>query len=59
MLDTLRSNDLVTSVDLPIEDAANGFAYPSQNFIAPPDLLRYCRTNCNIDYLFSDCGLSG
>lgn len=58
VLDTLQEDDLVTSIDLPIEDSGAGISSPSQNFIAPPDLLRYCKTNCNIDYLFADCGLS-
>lgn len=30
-----------------------------QTFIAPPDLLRYCSSNANIEGLFSDCGVIG
>ena len=60
MLDVLQDDDQITSVDLPIEDSATGFASPSSNFIAPPDLLRYCKEDdCDITYLFADCGLSG
>ena len=59
MLDVLQQDDYIDCVPLRIEDNASGIPISSQNFIAPPDLLRYCKTNCNINGLFSHCGLSG
>jgi hypothetical protein len=31
----------------------------SRNYLAPPDLLRYCTSSCNISRLFSGSGVSG
>ena len=31
----------------------------SRNYIAPPDLLRYCKRDCNISRLFAGSGVSG
>ena len=59
MLDVLQENDYTTCVALPISDSARGVAEESHYFIAPPDLLRYCTENCNIDGLFANCGLWG
>lgn len=60
MLDVLQSGDDVGCVPLRISDeAGSGQPELSQRFIAPPDLLRYCKRNCNIIGLFADCGLSG
>lgn len=58
MLDTLDQDDYVDCVPLRISDSGRGSAVSSPYFIAPPDLLRYCKQNCNIEYLFANCGLS-
>jgi hypothetical protein len=59
MLDTLQDDDYVDCVPLRITDSGRGSAVSSPYFIAPPDLLRYCKSNCKIDNLFAYCGLSG
>lgn len=59
MLDTMQDEDDFACVPLPISDSGQGNNTSSRNFIAPPDLLRYCTPSCKIDYLFAYCGLSG
>ena len=60
MLDVLQDTDYINCVPLRIQnEAGSGLVSPSQRFIAAPDLLRYCKQDCNIDELFADCGLSG
>lgn len=59
MLDTLQDDDYVDCVPLRITDSGRGSSTSSPYFIAPPDLLRYCKSNCKIDNLFAYCGLSG
>lgn len=53
------NTELETIHNIPIDIANNQYAlieYNTQNFAFPPDLLRYCTTNVNCAYLFSECG---
>lgn len=60
MLDIPNEDKFFDCVPMPLANQAGiGTTIPSQNYIAPPDLLRYCKSNCNIEGLFANCGLSG
>lgn len=60
MLEEIDNDRLCTSVPMPLADQAGaGTPNSSEQYIAPPDLLRYCKQDCNIEGLFANCGLSG
>lgn len=60
MLDVFGDDLSYESVPMPLTNQqGHGESTPSPNYIAPPDLLRYCSSNCAIDGLFAYCGLSG